>query len=578
MSRPESAPRLRASAPPPKWGAVDALAIAGFVLLAALYAIGRGVWLDPYLFLDADAAKLASWAAALDHPDAFTGDSSLGDTSDFRYYFTIHLPLLRGLTRLTGHYGASFGALLWPALCVQLIAFYVLGRSVCASRYFGVLFALVTFPPVSLNLWETWGVMLDALPRILFQALLPFVLVGVLASLRHPARWPIFLAALGLLMYVHPVSTPAWAFAVWLGLWLCHPPSWSGTRRVLTMFGLGLVFLAVAGLFLWIYLTQHEHGVSEEIPVEKVREISGALLPPEYFDAPLALRQFVALAWGPLGVLWVAAALGAAAVWRLRPASRRALAVVFAWIAGIAIVSFAIPWATQTLERALGMAPVDILLSRNLRYFVPVAMLLAAWGLAAVALEPQLGPRGRHALRALGAGLVIGWWVVHVPPPLQTLASCARLGTLFCHPGGWPEAVEAVEAVRRETPPGAKILPTRFAHSVQVRFHAFRPVVHSRWDPAVLMMGNHEKLLAWYEIHNEQKRIRGLPQAERAPAVLALARRLEADYVLLDSAHLPPQLPIRSPVVPRHRVVWSNAAYALLEIAPSGQSAPPSDS
>jgi len=544
----------------------DLAVLAGFAVLAWAYALGRGAWFHPFLFLDGDAAKLTSWAVALDHPELFVGDSSLGDTSDFRYYFTVHLPLLRYLTKFTGHYADSFSALLWPHLVVQLSAFYTLGRVLFRDRFFGVLLALATFPPVTLILWEVWGVLPDAVPRIGFQALLPLVLAVALSSLDRPGRWPAVLAALGLLMYVHPVSAPAWALAVWAGLWVCHPTGWGIGRRVAVMFGLGIVFLSVAGPFLWIYLTQHEHGISAEIPVAKVREIFSALLPPEYFDAGYAFRKFVGLWANPKGLLWVGAGLGAAGVWRLRPQDRLAVGVVGCWAGAIAFVSFVVPYVEQTIEAALGSAPVDILLTRNVRYLVPLALLLCLWGLSSLAGAPGGHPARRPIVRAVAAGLVALWWTIHFPPALSNLVECAKLGSVACAPAGWPRAAEAVEAVRRETPEGARIFPSRFAHSVPIRFHAMRPVIHSRWDPAVLMMGNHRKLLAWYEIHREQQRIRELPKPERAAAHLRLAARNGADFVLLDSLYLPERFPLEPGAAPGHRLVWRNADFALLEL------------
>jgi len=78
-----------------RFAAADAAALLLFALLAAAFALGRGVVFQPFLFLDGDAAKLASWAAGLDHPERFAGDSTLGDPSDYRSSFTIPLPPLR---------------------------------------------------------------------------------------------------------------------------------------------------------------------------------------------------------------------------------------------------------------------------------------------------------------------------------------------------------------------------------------------------------------------------------------------------------------------------------------------------
>lgn len=553
-----------------RFAAADAAALLLFALLAAAFALGRGVVFQPFLFLDGDAAKLASWAAGLDHPERFAGDSTLGDPSDYRYYFTIHLPLLRWLNPLTGGYGNTFALLLAPHVLVQLASFYVLGRVLFASRRWALLLALITFPPVPLIVWETWGSQPDPIPRIGFQALLPLVLALLAAARATPAVWPAVMAALGLLIYVHPVSTPAWALAVWLGLWALHPSGGSPLRRLLAMFGLGLVFLAAAGPFLAIYLSNREYGSASPVPAEVVRRIGAALLPQAHFDAGLAVREFAALWLGWKGLLWVGAAAGAACVAQLRPRDRRLLAAVGLWIVAIALISFAVPFALQRIEAALDLAPVDILLVRNHRYLVMLALLLCVWGLAALdgALRPPRGPTwARPALAAAGAAFGIAWWIPHCPPELTSFAACLRQGSLACHPADWIPAAEAVEAVARETPPGARIYPTRFAHSLQIRFHALRPVVHSRWDAEVFLLGDHARLVEWYALHEEQLATRRLPTAElRVAAHLATAERLGAEYVLLDAQFRPARLPLASPAAPPHELVWANPQFALLRL------------
>ena len=46
----------------------------------------------------------------------------------------------------------------------------------------------------------------------------------------------------GVLVFVHPVSTPAWGLALWLGFIPFLPIGWSLRKRIGVMFALALLF------------------------------------------------------------------------------------------------------------------------------------------------------------------------------------------------------------------------------------------------------------------------------------------------------------------------------------------------
>src|SRR6266487_2030176 len=86
----------------------DGAIVLVFLLLALMHHYGRFGGAYPFattngfVYLEGDAANIASLAAGWDHPELFRGDELLADQRNFRNYFTLHVPVIRGLTRITG--------------------------------------------------------------------------------------------------------------------------------------------------------------------------------------------------------------------------------------------------------------------------------------------------------------------------------------------------------------------------------------------------------------------------------------------------------------------------------------------
>ncbi len=80
----------------------DLALVAVFALFAIFFFVDRFRGVTPFAFLDGDAANIASFVAATDHPELFAGDEVLGNPQHFKYYRTIHIPLLRWLGGVFG--------------------------------------------------------------------------------------------------------------------------------------------------------------------------------------------------------------------------------------------------------------------------------------------------------------------------------------------------------------------------------------------------------------------------------------------------------------------------------------------
>jgi hypothetical protein len=371
---------------------------------------------------------------------------------------------------------------------------------------------------------------------------------------------------------VHPVSTPAWAFAIWLSLWLFVPERWSLARRVGFQGATGLAFLAVAAPFLGNYLLSHARGTSGTASFEQVRPIMESIFPPGYLDVPTALGAFAARFAGPEGLVFLGGAVGAACVVLWRRDDRRLPLMVLTWLLGGFLVSAGLPYLDQLRMRALGTAPVQIDLIRGLRFTMMFALLFCMWGLAEAHRRLLVRGAGR-ALRALpgaaAVAVVAVWAVAHPPEPVLDAAACVARGRLRCAPPGWSAVTEGLRFVREQTPAGSTFLPTRTGFGLQVRYFGLRPVVHNRWDFGLLVYSDHDATLAWHDLHRATEAVQAQPNAAaRQAAHLELATELGADYALLDRLHMP--LPLRpGEGLGGGTVVFANEQIAVVRMTPS---------
>ncbi len=541
----------------------DGLAVLTFLAFASLYFLGRLQGNYPVVILTGDGGNIASYAAALDHPDWFQSDPALGDSNNIGIYATIHIPLIRLLNRLTGDYGMAYAWLVPLQTFLQLLGFYLLGRTLFKNRFWAFLLAFLTaMTVINIGLGEIWGVWQDALPRVTFQSLLPFLLALVLIWRDRPGRWPWLMVFAGLLVYVHPISAPAWGLAVWLSLWLLQPKGWKWKRRVLVMLGLGALFLAVLTPFVVNYLSYR--GRDQGADYTTVMTILQTYSPANLLDVPAALGTFL---WNMTRSLLLPVALaGFAATWLLKKNDRTPVKVVLFWMAGIFAASVMIPFAEQIIEQRLHILPFETELVRCIRYFVPLFLLFWLWPLAELA--PRLvKPQARGAVISLGI-VLFGFWGATNRPALGDMldaAVCFTKGHLVC--AAERPLDELILTLRSETQPGEGVLvfneDTAYtSQSLSVRYAALRPLVYSLRDSGILGYSDRSALPGWLETTQQMDSLRAMtdPQA-RLAGLVPLAVSLNADYLVVDFQVAPETLS-SLPVT----VVMQNEGYILLQL------------
>ena len=155
-----------------------------------------------------------------------------------------------------------------------------------------------------------WGLLADPLPRSIYQALFPVLLLIAITNLREDQwRWVTMIAA-GALVYVHPHSAVTQAFAVLCGLVVVKPAQASWPAHLLCHFKLALVFLAVVLPYIvhFVHATSVGEITDQALALEISRSSLAAMHGPQRIAA-----GFLAASWHYvlailLGLTWLLAA------------------------------------------------------------------------------------------------------------------------------------------------------------------------------------------------------------------------------------------------------------------------------
>ncbi|HVT58069.1 MAG TPA: hypothetical protein VHR45_06695 [Thermoanaerobaculia bacterium] len=318
----------------------------------------------PWLSGDTDAASIHSFAAATDHPEAFRRDALLGDPSNFTYYTPLYVMLARAANAAGLPYETSRALLGAIATWIGLTAYNRLFSLLAGSRLVGFIASLAVwllsagYPPN-----EHWAFPMG-LPRAVFAALMPVVLLLTLRVRHRPGLWWQPAAASGLLFNVHPASSPALTAAILAGLILV--PSASIREKVRGAVVATLAAIVTMAPFALFYATRRvAYAGQGEHLVGELAKIMPAFAPREFFRASLHMILFTPRYW------LLCAGLCALALWcRTRPAVR----VFLGMLLGFALVAFVMPTIDWSLADRFGRMPSQIGLIRNIRYIDVVLM------------------------------------------------------------------------------------------------------------------------------------------------------------------------------------------------------------
>ncbi len=542
----------------------DFLVVALFLGFALLYFLGRLQSNYPIIILSGDAGNIASFAAAQAQPDLFRGDPVLGAGNLTGFYANVDIPIIKALAPLAGgDYAWAYTWLVAPHIFLQLLGFYILGRVLLRKRKWAFLLAFLTAMPfLDVGLGEFWGIWRDAIPRVTFQTVLPYLLALVVVWRAQPRRWPWLMVLAGLMVFLHSVSTPAIGLAIWLGLWAYHPREWKLTRRLGVMVGLGLLFLLALSPFAINFLSYQARGASPDYSM--VMNVITTYLPANLLDIPAALGSFLLAATRSL--LLPLALLGGFVLLRFGRVERRLIHMVLLWAGGIFLAAVALPFVEHQVEAALRIPPIDTELARAIRYFVPLMLLFWLWPLAELA--PRFAdPRASRAALLLGILLLGGWTVTHTPEGRRMLeaTTCLAHGRLVC--GQTRDSAGMITALRTQTPQGARIFgfnedQSSTTNMLSIRYDALRPLVYTVRDAGLFIYADRSAFKDWLETTRQVDDIRAMQDPlARLQGLAPLAESLHADYLVVDFPVTPDQI-AAFPL----DLIWQNDTYTLARL------------
>jgi len=412
-----------------------------------------------------------------------------------------------------------------PLIIFHHLGFYWLSLTVTKNRLLIVLFVLLISSYVRIHELR-WGIHYDFIPRLAFQTFLPYIFMFALLWRDMPRRWVWLMVGCGLMAYVHSVSTPAIGFAIWLGLWLNHPPEWTIRKRFAVMFGLGMVFLITLvpfGINYWV----NASGSRLIFDVDLILQISKIRLE-GYYDT-IAFTQSVFDAFlNNFRIDFIIIASGIFYIFG-QAQQRHIIRHVWVWGLGILFVAVCINWIDHTIADRLGRLPLQIDLVRSIRYLAPIILFVPLIGLNAALLTSRKSIR--FALNILILLTII----------VFSLPFAIRIPTMISATSIEVDASDntALFAYIQETVPESSSIGIFFTSKsntmLGIRHSGLRSIAWIHKDGNFLAYSDTERLIEWFDHWNTIEgitRLSNIEEEERWQRFNQFAQEIDADYIV----------------------------------------------
>ncbi len=532
--------------------------IMGILLLALLSAAvqhGRIAISFNGTSLSSDPAQIAVLAAAKDNPQAFAKDLTYSNPDYYDTYSTIHLPLIRFFTE-DGHYGLGYLKLTGIHIFLHYLGFYLLGLKLTQKRGLALVFSIL----MGQCYWILWGTYWgagypDYTPRTTFSALFGFYACVALSILQKPRLWPVFMAATGLLIYVHSISTLPMALGFWLGFLICRPAGASWPRHLVWMIFCGLCFLVAAGPFAAHYLKPGVSlGPDDAAFMRHILRVRFDIEFTEYFKGIAKfVLHYTVLPVFPLAIF------SAVIIKRFGGEREKALLRQLGmWTIGTLCIGVVMFTADQEISRMLNRHHFEFDLIRTLRFLVFLsisAIFLASTPFMGLAVKK--GQKYYRGAKIIFALVCIGFFIGGSQDLIRNSLfyywnniDKERFSSVYASN---INRAQMIEAVKKFTEPGAAILA--LGEEQAIRYDAQRSLIYCRKDPGVLYYAKAvNQLKLWDNIR--------MCLDESPTSYINCAIKYNAEYII---SNRPQDLTMLQEF---GSVLWTNGIYTLVKKQP----------
>ena len=261
------------------WGVkygFDLLAVVFFALAALVFYSHRIGYDKVVTNLRGDAPMVAGVFAGRDYRSDFEGDPLLEQSRTTDAYITAaywYVSIAHQWFNIP--YGNAYISMLVPMVTLHLLGFYILGRVLFHSRIVAVLLAFSCSLLISFDTWgEFWGVFSsEPLNRVAIGSLLGILWSAAVYYGSKPKIRICIMAAIGFLLWIHPVAIPVLGFSIWLSFWVMRSETESLGKFVMNMALSAGVFLIVLLPYTLQYSTSFGHPNMPPTLYKKLYEI-----------------------------------------------------------------------------------------------------------------------------------------------------------------------------------------------------------------------------------------------------------------------------------------------------------------
>jgi hypothetical protein len=415
-----------------------------------------------------DASVVSAFSAALDHPDYFQNDALLSDQRRPKGYIALHVLLIRKLTKITNDYGYSYCLLIIPSLFLHLTGYYFLGRFLFKSRGISIILTGLSLVTVCYGLSDYWGFFIDAQPRFLFHAILPYLLIFTFWSIDRPRWWPVLFVSCGLIFYIHSISGLAIGWMFWFALTALKEKTISSKMKFLLLLVSGLIFLVLMSPIIYFYFINirtmaiSKSDTVASIPFSLAYQYFSSMFS-GMLDIKAIAENYVSRMLSylilPLGFVG-----GVISIFLpLSHKEKKKINFIMISILALLIFGLLLPWIEYRIESYFSMMPMQIDFSRNLRYTIPLFDLLILYPIYWLISNKSNFSRVQSSTALLiGIFCLFGftWNSVRLTPKYGYTyeniffsgIKCLTRGNLFCPTSYEQESRRVIKFIRDELP------------------------------------------------------------------------------------------------------------------------------
>jgi hypothetical protein len=552
---------------------IDVIVVFLITAYALLYFCGKWGSLTPSPELWSDAASITGDAVAVDHPNNFINDPLLGNRKNSIPYNFFYIPLITFLSRLFGDYSLATLVLLPACIIIQLVGFYLLGKAVFKNRILAIILLLITSIQVQYGAWDYWGLFTDPQPRFLFQAFLPFIFLLAIRWKSKPTYWPLVMALIGLATYIHILSGPAIAFIVWVGFLLIKRDNVLAKKHISWILLTGCTYLIVISPIL-IKMTSMGPFFSSETRLSYAE--SYAFIQ-ENYAVLLDIQTIIISYFKSLisyGIL-IPSIIGLIITISVRSEENKDLFLMLLWLGSLLVFSSAIPLFEHTIMNSLRILPLEFDFVRNLRYTIPLWILIALIGLNI--LRSKLITVVHKKIMLIGINLLIifsgGVWFMqgysqyilssyYINDYAFQTIKCIRQQKLFCPSKYKQNVVSMLNYIDHNIPIFASFISIPSGKLTdQIRYRGLRSVAFSDSDSLRMSYYDISKAKKMSTLTEEWHQIKQLPKDHQIVRFINFACVVGATYVLAERTY-DDQLKKNDDLM----IIFQNSSFSIAQI------------